>query len=315
MSIRIGTRGSKLALIQAQRVVDAIKAVQPDTDIEIVVIQTSGDWKPSHGETLLSAAAGGKGLFAKEIEMALMDGRINVGVHSLKDVETFMPDELSISHMLPRDDARDAFISHNHKYKSIESLPDGAVIGTSSVRRGAILLSMRPDLKIVPLRGNVDTRLEKLANGQVDATLLAVAGLSRMGITDKATDYIAPEKMLPAVCQGIIGLQIVATDHETSSILDKIHHTPTGLIAVAERALLSVLDGSCRSPIGSYAQWINDDEMELRGLVLSPDGQDTYADNETANVKTVQDAQALGVHVGTAIKNMTPQKYLQAAYA
>jgi hydroxymethylbilane synthase len=310
MSIRIGTRGSKLALIQAQKVAEAIKVACPDTDIEIVVIQTSGDWKPSQGETLLSAVAGGKGLFAKEIEMALMDGRINVGVHSLKDVETFMPAELEIRHVLTRDDPRDAFISH--KCDSIESLPQGATVGTSSVRRGAILLSMRPDLKIVPLRGNVDTRLEKLANGQVDATLLAVAGLSRLGLTDKITEYIAPETMLPAVCQGVIGLQIMKGDDATAAILDTIHNEQTGMIAAAERSLLSILDGSCRTPIGSFAQWVGDDTMRLRGLVTSHDGTDTYAHEETTTINTTSDAIALGIRVGTAIKTMTPEKFLQA---
>lgn len=309
MNIKIGTRGSKLALIQAQQVVEALRAANPDIDVEIVIIQTSGDWKPAHGETLLSAAAGGKGLFAKEIEMALTDGRIHIGVHSLKDVETFMPDNLSISHVLERDDPRDAFISH--KAKTIDDLAQGAVIGTSSVRRAAIMLSKRPDLKIVPLRGNVDTRLQKLADGQVDATLLAVAGLARMGITDKITSYIEPESMLPAVCQGIIGLQIRKEDTQTAAILDQIHHRPTGMVAIAERAVLSVLDGSCRTPIGSFGEWVDGTTMRLRGLVSSPDGTESYSDEETATVQSNQDAYDLGLRVGHAIKDMTPKKYLQ----
>ena len=215
--------------------------------------------------------------------------------------------------MLERDDARDAFISD--KYDSIESLPQGAIIGTSSVRRGAILLSLRPDLKIVPLRGNVDTRLAKLAAGQVDATLLAVAGLERMGLLDKITQYLEPETMLPAVCQGVIGLQIKTEDTETAAILDDIHHAPTGLIAAAERALPAVLDGSCRTPIGSFAELIDDNQMRLRGLVSSPDGNNVYASEDTMTVTTIDDAIALGTKVGHAIKNDAPQKYLDVVYA
>lgn len=307
--MKIGTRGSKLALIQTQQVVDAIKEKNPDTHVEIVVIQTSGDWKPSQGETLLSAAAGGKGLFAKEIEMALIEGRIDVGVHSLKDVETFMPKGLAIDHVLERADPRDAFISY--KASSLDELPAGSVVGTSSVRRGAIILSRRPDLKIVPLRGNIDTRLQKLANGQVDATILAVAGMERMNITHEITGYLEPESMLPAVCQGILGLQIRVDDTDTRAVLDTIHHKKTGLVAIAERAQLAVLDGSCRTPIGSFAEWTGQDTLRLRGLVISPDGTNQYRHEETAIVQTDDDARALGTRVGHAIKAQTPQEYLK----
>ena len=309
--MKIGTRGSKLALIQAQKVTDLLKAAHPDLSIELVVIQTSGDWRPTDGETLLSEAEGGKGLFAKEIEMALLDGRIDVGVHSLKDVPTFLPRGLSLSHVLEREDPRDAFISH--KANSIDELPEGAVLGTSSMRRKAIMLARRPDLRVVPLRGNVDTRLQKLKDGQVDATLLAVSGLDRMGLSDKISSYIEPEGMLPAVCQGILGLEIREGDTETSQLLDAIHHEQTGLVAAAERSLLAVLDGSCRTPIGSYAQWIegNDNTMRLRGLVAAPDGSELYQSEETAIIKTSADAHALGLRVGQALKKKTPKDYLQ----
>lgn len=307
--MKIGTRGSKLALIQTQSVVDALKEVHPELDIEIVVIQTSGDWKPSQGETLLSEAAGGKGLFAKEIEMALTDGRIDVGVHSLKDVPTYMPNGLEIYHVLERDDARDAFICHTAS--SLDELPEGAVVGTSSMRRGAIILARRPDLKIVPLRGNVDTRLRKLKDGQVDATILAAAGLHRLNLHDEITSYLEPEAMLPAVCQGVIAMEVRQDDTKTKSLLDSIHHASTGMLATAERAVLAVLDGSCRTPIGSYAQWTEGDQMRLRGLVAATDGHDIYRFEETAAVKDDKDAHALGLRVGKALKDMTPAKLLQ----
>lgn len=307
--MKIGTRGSKLALIQTQKVVDLLKARNPDLAIEIVVIQTSGDWKPSHGETLLSAAAGGKGLFAKEIEMALMDGRIDIGVHSLKDVETFMDKNLTIQHVLERDDPRDAFISQ--KATSVDELPENAVIGTSSVRRASILLSRRPDLKIVPLRGNVDTRLKKLKDGQVDATILAVAGLNRLNLQVEVASYLEPEAMLPAVCQGIIGIQARKDDVETLALLDMINDQKTLFQAIAERAVLAVLDGSCRTPIGSYAQWLDNDEMRLRALVASPEGGDVYKHEETAVIDTVDGAHALGLRVGQALKALTPKHCLK----
>ena len=307
--MKIGTRGSKLALIQAQKIVETIKWHHPDENVEIVVIQTSGDWQPSHGETLLSEADGGKGMFCKEIENALIDGRIDVAVHSMKDVPTFLPKGLSLKHMIKREDPRDAFISL--KANSLDELPEGAVVGTSSVRRKSIILSRRPDLKIVPLRGNVDTRLSKLKDGQVDATILAAAGLHRMDLENEITSYIEPESMLPAVCQGIIGMEIREGDIRTDHLLNKIHDTETGMIATAERALLAVLDGSCRTPIGSYAQWMNAKTMRLRGIVVSEDGSEIYKAEETIEINNDDDAHALGLRVGQAIKAKTPKEHLQ----
>ena len=307
--MKIGTRGSKLALIQTQKVVDALKSHHADLDVEIVVIETSGDWKPSQGETLLSEAQGGKGLFAKEIELALLDGRIDVGVHSLKDVPTFLPEELSITHMMKREDPRDAFICY--KASSIDELPEGSVIGTSSMRRKAIILARRPDLRVVPLRGNVDTRLRKLKDGQVDATILAACGLQRMGLENEVASYLEPESMLPAVCQGTIAMEIRSGDTKTSSYLDSIHDFATGLSSAAERSVLAVLDGSCRTPIGSYGQWISEGTMRLRALVASPDGDSLYQSEETAAVKTEADAHALGLRVGQALLMQTPKEYLQ----
>ena len=307
--MKLGTRGSKLALIQTQKVVEALQAAHPDIKLEIIVIQTSGDWKPSQGEKLLAEADGGKGLFAKEIEMALLDGRIDVGVHSLKDVPTHIDKRLRVDHILERDDPRDAFISE--KAGSIDELPEGAVVGTSSMRRKSILLSRRPDLKVVPLRGNVDTRLQKLRDGQVDATLLAACGLHRMGLDHEIASYLEPESMLPAVCQGIIAMETRTNDTVTGDLLEAVHDTQTHKIALAERAVLAVLDGSCRTPIGSYGQWIDGETVRLRALVASPDGIDVYHAEETAKVMTHDDAHALGLRVGKALKSKTPREYLQ----
>jgi hydroxymethylbilane synthase len=307
--MKIGTRGSKLALIQAQKLIETLKKAHPSLPLELVVIKTSGDWHPTHGETLLSEADGGKGLFAKEIELALMEGRIDVGIHSLKDVPTFLPKGLQIYHVLPREDARDAFISL--KAQSLDELPEGAIVGTSSMRRKAIILSRRPDLKIVPFRGNVDTRLQKLSDGQVDATILAAAGLHRMDLEDRIASYIEPESILPAVCQGILGMEIRGNDETSARILDTIHDKKTGMVATAERSLLGVLDGSCRTPIGSYAQWVENKTMRLRGMVASPDGVELYQSEETATVQNPNDAYALGLRVGRKLKAKTPQEYLQ----
>ena len=307
--MKIGTRGSKLALVQAQKLVDLLKEQNPKLEIQIVVIKTSGDWKPSDGETLLSEAAGGKGLFAKEIEIALLEERVDVGIHSLKDVPTFLTKGLSLNHVLKRDDPRDAFISYSAQ--SLDELHEGAVVGTSSMRRKAILLARRPDLKVVPLRGNVDTRLKKLRDGQVDATILAAAGLQRLKLTSEIASYMEPEAMLPAVCQGILGMEIRANDKQTAAILDTVHNKKTGMVATAERSLLAVLDGSCRTPIGSYAQWVDDTTMRLRGLVASPNGIEVYHAEETAIVHNDNDAHALGLRIGRELKSKTPQQYLQ----
>jgi hydroxymethylbilane synthase len=210
---------------------------------------------------------------------------------------------------LERDDPRDAFISNIAK--TVHDLPQNATVGTSSMRRASILLSHRPDLKIVPLRGNVDTRLQKLDDGQVDATILAAAGLHRMGLENRITSYLEIDDMLPAVCQGIIAMEIRENDTKTAAILDGIHDEKTGLLAAAERAALTVLDGSCRTPIGSYAQFIDGSNMQLRGLVASPDGADICAADETSHVDTMDDAVALGTRVGEIIKSKTPKQYLQ----
>ncbi len=268
---RLGTRGSPLALAQARevraRLAAAHQALAAEDAIEIVVIKTTGD----RIQDRALAEIGGKGLFTKEIEEALLAGDIDAAVHSMKDVPTWLPDGLVVEHVLPREDPRDAFFSPHGR--SIADLPEGARVGTSSLRRQAQVLAVRPDLRVAPLRGNVATRLRKLDEGQVDATLLAVAGLRRLGEAEKITAALSTDEMLPAVAQGAIGLEIRADDQRSRALLDALHCAESGLRVVAERALLATLEGSCRTPIAGLAELTEDGgTLRLRGLVALPDG-------------------------------------------
>mgnify|MGYP000411249690 CR=1 FL=1 len=308
--LRVGTRGSRLALIQTEMVCDLLRAAHPGIELETVVIKATGDWTPAQGEVRLSEQAGGKGQYVQNIEDYIRSGRIDIGVHSCKDVPTHMPADLVIDHFLARGDARDAFISN--KALSLDELPEGAVVGTSSVRRQAVILNRRPDLKVVTFRGNVDTRLEKLNNGQVDATILAAVGLQRMGREEVISSYIEPEAMLPAVGQGTIALECRKGDSVISDLLDAINHKETHIITVAERAVLAVLDGSCGTPIGSYAFFPEAGKMRLRAFIATPDGHEIFHSDETAPVKTVDDAYALGLRVGRSLKSLVPEAVLLA---
>ena len=270
--IRIGTRGSPLALAQAHEVRDRLAAAHemPQDQITITIIKTTGDQildRPL-------ADIGGKGLFTKEIEDALLADEIDVAVHSMKDMQTELPDGLTIGAVLPREDVRDAFISL--KYGSLAELPQGTVVGTSSLRRQAQLLHGRPDLVVVGFRGNVQTRLRKLQEGVADATFLAVAGLKRLGLQDRITDVVPIDQMLPAVAQGAIGLEIRADDERTAELIAPLNDAATKLAVTTERAFLARLEGSCRTPIAGYAQ-LDGNQLHFRGQVLSPDGKKGYA--------------------------------------
>ena len=292
---RIGTRGSQLALFQANLVASLIAAAlgRPvEEATEIQVFKTMGDREQDRNLSEL----GGKGLFTKEIEDALLQGGIDLAVHSMKDMPTVLPDGLVIDCLLERADPRDAFLSS--KAHSITSLPQGAIVGTSSLRRAAQVKARRPDITIVPFRGNVNTRLEKLERGVADATLLAMAGLTRMGLTDRATAALSPEEMLPAVAQGAIGVERREDDEEARLLLARFHHEETGLRVAAERALLAVLDGSCRTPIAALAI-IEEGRLSLRGMILTPDGSEVI---ETSREGAAGEAQALGVDAGDELK-------------
>ncbi|HUD53169.1 hydroxymethylbilane synthase [Parvibaculum sp.] len=294
--LRIGTRGSKLALIQANDVAVRIGralGLPAEEAAEIVVIKTTGDRVQDRNLSEL----GGKGLFTKEIEDALTDGGIDLAVHSMKDMPTVLPDGLVIDCILERVDPRDAFLSA--KATSIATLPKGAVVGTSSLRRGAQVKARRPDVTIVPFRGNVDTRLQKLADGVADATLLAMAGLTRMGLLDKVTAPLSTEEILPAVAQGAVGVERRTHDDEVGELLQRLHHVETGLRVAAERAALAVLDGSCRTPIAALAI-IEGKKLAMRAMILTPDGSEVI---ETSREGLASDAIAIGTDAGAELKS------------
>ena len=272
---RIGTRGSPLALAQAYETRDrlAVAFELPDDAFEIVVIKTTGDDRAMIQADRPLKEIGNKGLFTKEIEEALLAGRIDIAVHSMKDMPVAQPDGLTLDCMLPREDVRDAFICPS--FSRLGDLPADTVVGTSSLRRRAQLLNKRPDLKVVEFRGNVQTRLKKLEEGVAAATFLAMAGLNRLGMGEVVASAIAPEDMLPAVAQGAIGIERRAGDARAEEMLAAIHHGETGQRLAAERSFLAALDGSCETPIAALAE-ISGDKLTLRGEILRPDGSEAF---------------------------------------
>ena len=268
--IRIGTRGSPLALAQAGEVKSRLLTAHPnlsETDVMIVVIATTGDRIQSKP----LREFGGKGLFTKEIEEALLVGEIDLAVHSMKDVPTELPAGLVISTFLPREDPRDGFLSP--LARSLEDLPQNATVGSSSLRRVAQIRNTRPDLRVVDFRGNVNTRIRKLSEGVADATLLACSGLNRLNMADRITAPVPVEKILPAVAQAVIGCEIRLDDQSTADILAPLHHDETAHCVAAERALLSALDGSCRTPIAALAT-LAGEHLSLRAQILRVDGSE-----------------------------------------
>jgi hydroxymethylbilane synthase len=292
--LRIGSRGSPLALVQAREVRDRLAAAHdwPPESIAIEVIRTTGD----RIQDRPLADAGGKALFTKEIEEALRAGAIDVAVHSAKDMPTALPDGLTIAAYLAREDPRDVLISR--KAKTLAGLPAGAVLGTASLRRQAIAKRVRPDLTIVTLRGNVETRLRKLDEGQVDATLLALSGLKRLGRTDAATAILNVDEFLPAVGQGAICIEARLDDVRTRGLLAAINDIDTMAAVTAERAFLAVLDGSCRTPIGGHAV-ISGSRVHFRGLIVRPDGSEAHEAERTGDSGEAND---LAVDAGRELR-------------
>ncbi|MDX2308681.1 MAG: hydroxymethylbilane synthase [Hyphomicrobium sp.] len=291
--IRIGTRGSALALAQANEVRARIMAAHGlgDDALEIVIIKTTGDMVLDRP----LAEIGGKGLFTKEIEDALLSNEIDLAVHSMKDVQTVLPPGLGIVATLPREDVRDAFISL--KYASLDDVPAGTVVGTSSLRRQAQLKRRRPDLEIVGFRGNVQTRLTKLRDNVADATFLACAGLKRLGLAAQITAPVPTDVMLPAVAQGAIGIEARLDDTRTRDILVPLEHADSATCVIAERAFLARLEGSCRTPIAALAELV-DGAIRVRGQTLSPDGVHAF---ECDLVADRADAERLGTAVADDI--------------
>lgn len=298
---RIGTRGSPLALAQANEVRDRLArahGVDP-ARIAIKVIKTTGD-------AILDrplSEAGGKGLFTKEIEQALIDQEIDLAVHSAKDVPTFLPDELWLSAWLPREDARDAFISP--KAATLAALPSGSVVGTASLRRQAMVLRLRPDLKVVSFRGNVQTRLRKLEEGTADATLLALAGLRRLGLEKVATSIFGVDEFLPAVGQGAIAIESRRDDDRTSAMVAAIGDPDTETALEAERGFLALLDGSCRTPIGGHCI-VAGGQIRFRGQIVSPDGGTSH---ETSREGARTEAAALGADAARELRRRAGENF------
>lgn len=289
--LKIGTRGSPLALAQAHETRRRLGTAfdLPTDAFEIVVIRTTGDDAALIAKDRPLKEIGGKGLFTKEIEEQLIAGGIDIAVHSMKDMPVDQPAGLVLDCYLPREDVRDAFISPS--YKGIADLPEGAVVGTSSLRRRAQVLVARPDLTVVEFRGNVQTRLRKLGDQVASCTFLAMAGLRRLDMLGEVpATAIAPEEMLPALAQGAIGIERRADDSRVAELLEAIHDGPTGQQLAAERAFLARLDGSCETPIGGLAE-LDGGQLRLRGEILRPDGSERLAD---AVEGPVEDGAAMG---------------------
>lgn len=277
--LRIGTRGSPLALAQAYETRARLAAAfdLPHEAFEIVVIKTTGDKVLDRPLKEI----GGKGLFTREIEEDLLSGAIDIAVHSMKDMPVLQPEGLLLDCYLPREDVRDAFVSL--EFDSLDALPAGTKVGSSSLRRRAQLTARRPDLEVVEFRGNVQTRMKKLEDGVAGATFLAQAGLNRLGMADVARSAISPEDMLPAVAQGAIGIERCANDPRTAEMLAAIHDRDTGIRLAAERAFLAGLDGSCETPIAGLAE-IDGPTLRLRGEILRPDGSEVLSEDRSAPI-------------------------------
>lgn len=299
--LRIGTRGSALALAQAHETRDRLMAAHglPAEAFVIVPIKTTGD----RVQDRALSEIGGKGLFTREIEDALLSGEIDIAVHSMKDMPVAQPGGLLIDCYLPREDVRDAFVSPH--VDGIADLPQGAVVGSSSLRRRAQLLSRRPDLQLVEFRGNVQTRLRKLADGVAVASFLAMAGLSRLGMVHVARSAVSPDDMLPAVAQGCIGVERRAADARAAMLLSAINHADSTLRVVAERAFLARLDGSCQTPIAGLAE-LQGDRLRLRGEILRPDGTEVIAGER---VGPASDGAAMGDDLAAELRTRAPADF------
>ena len=295
--LKLGTRGSPLALAQAHEVrgllIDQFPHMAEANAIEIVEIKTTGDQVQDRA----LSEVGGKGLFSKEIDAAQVQGRIDIAVHSMKDLETHLAPGIELTAALRREDVRDVLLTD--KAPSLNELPAGSVVGTSSLRRQAQILHRRPDLKVCLFRGNVQTRLRKLKEGVADATLLALAGLNRLDKADLATEVLDPDVLLPAVAQGAIGITCRADDGPMQDIVRTLNHGPTMIRVSAERSLLAALDGSCRTPVGGLAEFQDDGTLRLRALVAKADGSALY---ETVRDGSADDGDAMGRDAGEELK-------------
>ncbi len=303
--LRIATRKSALALWQAEYVKAELEAYHPQLTVELVPMTSRGD-------KILDvplAKVGGKGLFVKELEHSLLNNEADIAVHSMKDVPMEFPEGLGLSVICPREDPRDAFVSN--RFDSLEQLPQGSVVGTSSLRRQCQLLAKRPDLSIKFLRGNVNTRLQKLDDGEYDAIILASAGLIRLEMPERIRQRITPEFCLPAGGQGAVGIETRTDDNRINELIAPLHCATTAEQVIAERSMNRRLEGGCQVPIGCFAVHEDDDQLWLRGLVGNPDGSVMLEDEIRGSVS---DAQALGVTLAERLLDAGAGEILQAVY-
>lgn len=303
-TIRIATRKSPLALWQAEHVQAALMASHPGLQVEILGMTTRGD---KILDTPL-AKIGGKGLFVKELEVSMLEGTADIAVHSMKDVPVEFPEGLQLAVILEREDPRDAFVSNN--YDSIEDLPQGAKLGTASLRRQCQISAYRPDIEILPLRGNVNTRLSKLDNGEYDAIILAVAGLKRLGFEQRIRAALSAQQSLPAIGQGAIGIECRSDDERVHALLQPLHHEHTAICVAAERAMNERLNGGCQVPIAGYAT-LDGDTLSMSGLVGEPDGSRILHEQISGDAK---DAVAIGAGIAESLLDQGADKILQRLY-
>ncbi len=301
MNIKIATRGSKLALIQTDLIIATLQHQYADLTIEKVEVLTTGDQIQDRS----LAELGGKGLFVKGLEEYLLSGKADIAMHSLKDVPPKLDDEFCIAAVLERQSPHDVLVSE--KYASIAALPPGAIVGTSSVRRKAALLQLRSDLDIKMIRGNVDTRLKKLSDGQFDAIILAEAGLKRLGLEQHIKEVLALDNFTPSVGQGIIAIECLQKRLDLIELLQKVNHAPTYAIMSAERAMNRALNASCNSPVGSFAT-ISSDKLHLLGIVWSLDGLKKI---ETSQSGSIKDAEKIGVLAAEELKQKGAMQLLE----
>jgi hydroxymethylbilane synthase len=304
MVLRIGTRGSQLALAQSEWVKKEIEARHPRAQVQLVRIKTTGD------KILDSPLAriGGKGLFVKEIEEALLSERVDLAVHSMKDVPAALPEGLILASFPEREDPHDAFVSV--KYRNLDQLPQGARVGTGSLRRAAQLLHIRPDLNLAPLRGNVDTRLRKLEAGEFQAVILAAAGMRRLGLEDRIGQLLSTEQMLPAIGQGALGLEVRHDDEQTIGLIDFLNDVETQFTAKAERAFLKELEGGCQVPIAGLCQ-VKDRVLRLEGMVAELDGSNVIRDKITGERN---EAEEIGIRLARRLLALGADKILERIY-
>jgi hydroxymethylbilane synthase len=304
-TIRIATRKSPLALWQAEYVRDRLQALHPGLKVELLKMVTQGD---KILDTPL-AKVGGKGLFVKELEQGMLRGEADIAVHSMKDVPVEFPEGLHLAVICEREDPRDAFVSNN--YKSIDELPEGARVGTSSLRRQCQLRERRPDLEILDLRGNVNTRLGKLDDGNYDAIILAAAGLKRLGFQQRITSFITTEFSLPAIGQGAVGIECRADDERINALVAPLNHTETRIRVLAERAMNDRLEGGCQVPIGGFAE-LENGRLHLRGLVGRPDGREVIRGEIEG---APEEAERLGVALADDLLSRGAAAILKEVYA